>query len=59
VLGEMHGIGPNQRGAASDLLVNAVQKRTPGVRTISAEQILAGDHPRHDGPGWRPETAGK
>jgi beta-N-acetylhexosaminidase len=48
-LTKTHGIGPNQRDAAFDLLVSAVQKRTPAVRTLSAEQVLAGDRPQHDG----------
>ena len=49
VLGSTRGIGPNQTDAAFDLFVAAVRERSPDVRVLSAEQVLAGELPAADG----------
>ncbi len=45
ILGATRGIGPNQTDAAFDLFVQAVRRRAPGVRAVSAEDILRGEIP--------------
>lgn len=49
VLGATRGIGPNQTDAAYDLFTAAVRRRSPDARLLSAEQVLAGERPAHDG----------
>jgi beta-N-acetylhexosaminidase len=49
VLGATRGIGPNQTDAAFDLFLASVRQRTPGVTVLSAEQVLAGERPGHQG----------
>jgi beta-N-acetylhexosaminidase len=49
VLGATRGIGPNQTDAAFDLLVAAVRERTAQAQVLSAEQVLAGERPSHQG----------
>jgi beta-N-acetylhexosaminidase len=50
ILGDTRGIGPNQTDAGFDLFVAAVRRRAPAVRTLSAEEVLAGARPSADGP---------
>jgi len=49
ILGATRGIGPNQTDAAFDLFLESVRKRSPEVRVLSAEQVLGGERPVHDG----------
>jgi beta-N-acetylhexosaminidase len=49
ILGATRGIGPNQTDAAFDLLVAAVRERTARAQVLSAEQVLAGERPSHQG----------
>jgi len=49
ILGSTRGIGPNQTDPASELFVDAVRKRSPDVRVLSAEQVLDGERPDRDG----------
>ncbi len=49
ILGATRGIGPNQTDAAFDLFLESVRKRSPEVRVLSAEQVLSGERPVHDG----------
>jgi beta-N-acetylhexosaminidase len=49
ILGATRGIGPNQTDAAFDLFLASVRQRTPGVTVLSAEQVLAGERPGHQG----------
>ncbi|CAN5596029.1 glycoside hydrolase family 3 protein [soil metagenome] len=50
ILGATRGIGPNQTDAAFDLFAEAVRRRAPGVRVLSAEDVLTGARPSRDGP---------
>jgi len=49
ILGATRGIGPNQTDAAFDLFLESVRVRSPDVRVLSAEQVLAGERQVHDG----------
>jgi beta-N-acetylhexosaminidase len=49
ILGQTRGIGPNQTDAAFDLFLAAVRRRSPDVRVLSAEDVLDGARPEHDG----------
>jgi beta-N-acetylhexosaminidase len=49
ILGSTRGIGPNQTDAAFDLLVEAVRKRAPEARVVTAEDVLMGNIPGADG----------
>jgi len=48
ILGSTRGIGPNQTDAAFDLFAAAVQRRSPGLRVLAAEDVLAGTRPGSD-----------
>ena len=49
ILGLTRGIGPNQTDAAFDLFVAAIQERSPEAHVLSAEDVLAGARPAHEG----------
>ncbi|MFV2064276.1 MAG: glycoside hydrolase family 3 N-terminal domain-containing protein, partial [Chloroflexota bacterium] len=49
ILGSTRGIGPNQTDAAFDLFVDAVRQRSPQAHILSAEHVLDGKRPTHDG----------
>jgi beta-N-acetylhexosaminidase len=49
ILGSTRGIGPNQTDPAFDLFVEAVRRRSPDVRAVSAEDVLMGSIPDGEG----------
>jgi len=49
ILGSTRGIGPNQTDPAFDLFAEAVQRRAPEARVVSAEDVLMGSIPGGDG----------
>ncbi len=49
ILGSTRGIGPNQTDPAFDLFVDAVRRRAPAARAVSAEDVLLGAIPGGDG----------
>ncbi len=49
ILGSTRGIGPNQTDPAFDLFAEAVTRRAPGTRVVSAEDVLMGRLPGGDG----------
>jgi beta-N-acetylhexosaminidase len=49
ILGRTRGIGPNQTDPAFDLFLEAVRRRSPDAHVLSAEEVLDGARPRHDG----------
>lgn len=49
ILGSTRGIGPNQTDAAFDLFAEAVRRRAPEARVVSAEDVLMGQIPGGDG----------
>ncbi len=49
ILGSTRGIGPNQTDPAFDLFAEAVQRRAPETRVVTAEDVLMGQIPGGDG----------
>ena len=49
ILGSTRGIGPNQTDPAFDLFAEAVRRRAPEARVVSAEDVLMGSIPGGDG----------